>query len=152
MSPNVPRKFPERGRPAVALDGSESLDGRALFVLSALHWCLDWLPAVDVRMIDVVNEDVRLAADVFRWDHGIDLRVEENAEFLASADLYAAATFRSVDHLRLPEARRAGVRVLLTVEFPDDTALASSVLFRRPAAFDPRLFARELGAIVTPWL
>jgi hypothetical protein len=144
-----------RSRPVIALDGSESMQGRALFVLSALTWCLDWLPAVDLRLIDVTNEDVTLAAKVFMWEHGINVAIlspESDESPLSGADIYAAVTFRSASHLRIKEAASFGIPVLLAMQFPDTIWLSGSVLCRRPSAFDPRLFANDLGAIVKRWL
>lgn len=142
-------------RPLIALDGTESTEGRALFVISALYWCLDWLPAVDLRIIDVKNEDVSAAVQVLRWEHGVDLQVvdvPESESPLLHADLYAAAAFRSADHLRVAEAEEAGIPLLLTLQYPDEAWLSFPVLCRRDAAFNPRVFARELEAAVKPWL
>jgi hypothetical protein len=146
---------PGRSRPVIAIDGAESSEGRAIFVISALNWCIDWLPGVELKLIDVANEDVILAASVFFWQHGIHLAISpaDDAESsLAGADLYAAAAFRAPRHLRLEEAHDEGIPVLLAIQFPDPDWLSAPVLCRRPAAFDPRIFAEELGAIVKPWL
>jgi len=144
-----------RSRPVIALDGSESLQGRALFVLSALTWCLDWLPAVDLRLVDITNEDVSLAAKVFSWEHGINLALSSPTDVESSmtgVDLYAAVAFRSAYHLRIQEAASSGIPVLLAMQFPETAWLTAAILGRRPSAFDPRLFAADLGAIVKRWL
>lgn len=150
----VSRRNSRPPRPVIALDGTESQQGRALFLMSALHWCADWLPAVSVHLLDATDEDVLLAADALRWEHGVELHVSdgESQTVMEDVDLYAAAAFQSVDHLRLEEARRAGVPVFLTVQYPDGNALTAPVLYRHAAAFDPKRFAQELGAIVRPWL
>jgi hypothetical protein len=139
----------------VALDGTESAQGRALFTISALHWCLEWLPAVELRFIDITNEDVMLAAEVFRWEHGIEYCIHEPAAGnspLEGADLYVAALFSSAGHLRLREASRAGIHTFMAIQFPEPDWLSPAILCRRPAAFNPRVFASELGGIVTSWL
>jgi|SRR5450432_485533 hypothetical protein len=143
------------GRPTIALDGTETMEGRALFMLSALQWCTGWLPAVDLRMVDVTNEDVELAANVFSWEHGIpiDLRPPcEDDSMLEGVDLYAAAGFQSPGHLRLTESRHLGIPVLLAIQFPDPTWFSASIQLRRAAAFNPRVFAAELEQIVKTWL
>lgn len=155
MSSNTAQGSLAPERPLIALDGTESTEGRSLFVISALYWCLDWLPAVDLRMIDVKNEDVSAAVQVLRWEHGVDVQVVDMPKSespLLHADLYAAAAFRSADHVRVAEAEEAGIPLLLTLQYPDAAWLSSSVLCRREAAFDPRLFARELKTAVMPWL
>jgi hypothetical protein len=141
--------------PVLVIDGAESMEGRALFVISALAGCLDWLPSVTVRFADVIDENVVTALDVFRHDHGIQFDVRHPADRtspLRGADLYAAVAFRSAGHLRLGEAQSARIPTLLAIQFPEPEWVSPSVLLRRAAAFDPRRFAADLGAIVTPWL
>jgi hypothetical protein len=131
------------------------MEGRAFYLVSVLHWCLDWLPAVDLQMIDVSNEDVLIAVHALRWEHGIDIEIVDTSRSvsaLAHADLYAAAAFRSADHLRLAEAEKAGVPVLLTLQYPDEAWLSAAVLCRREAAFNPREYARELESAAKAWL
>lgn len=142
-------------RPVIAIDGTESIEGRSLFVISALNWCLDWLCEVELRLIDVADEDVILAAQVFLWEHGVRLAINPggDGEFpLTGAHLYAAAAFRGPRHLRLDEAKKEDIPVFLAIQFPDPDWLSAPLLCRRAAAFDPRIFAEQLGAIVKPWL
>jgi hypothetical protein len=144
-----------RTRPVIALDAAECSEGRALFTISALYWCTDWLPSVDLRFVDLTNEDVALAAEVFRWEHGIDYSIRKSGSGespLEGADLYAAVAFSSARHLRLHEAYRSGIPTLLAIQFPEPRWLSPAVLCRCPAAFDPRVFASELGGVVKPWL
>jgi hypothetical protein len=141
--------------PVIAVDGSESLSGRALFAISALSWCLEWLPRVHLRITDLTDENVALALDVFQFEHGINIDIRhanDRASPLLGADLYAAVAFRSGRHLRLAEARNAGIPTMLAIQFPQPEWFSASVLLRQPAAFDPRCFAADLGAIVKPWL
>jgi hypothetical protein len=143
-----------RNRPVIALDGTESVHGRALFAVSALYWCVDWLPEVEVRLIDALDDDVILAASILRAETGADLRIQPSfSKFstLAGADIYVAAAFRSGDHLRLAEARHWRIPVMLALQFPDPEYLSGSVL-RQRAAFDPKVFAEHLYTIVGPWL
>lgn len=144
----------DQRRPILILDGAESVQGRALHLVSALQFCLDWLPRVDARMIDVTSDDVELALTVFQWEHGINISISGPKEGtpLVGADLYAAACFRSGSHLRLDEAHRFGVPAFVAIQYPDTEWCCASVLLRRPAAFDPCVFAAELGSIIRPWL
>lgn len=155
MNPLLSPQSLRRNRPLIVLDGTESMEGRAFYLISALHWCLDWLPAVDLRMIDVSNEDVDLAVHALHWEHGIDIEivdVSRSASPFLDADLYAAAAFRSADHLRLADAAKAGIPVLLTLQYPDKEWLSAAALSRREAAFDPHVFAHELKLSVRSWL
>ncbi|HTC33305.1 MAG TPA: hypothetical protein VK724_08035 [Bryobacteraceae bacterium] len=145
---------PRSGRPVIVLDGTESVYGRALFAISALYWCAEWLANVEFRLIDVSDEDVLLAVAVLRADMGADLEVRPSSKDfspLGDADLYVAAAFRSAQHLRLSEAAYGKIPVLLAMQFPDAEYINGSVL-RQRAAFEPKLFAEELYAIVKPWL
>jgi hypothetical protein len=61
--------------PVIAFDGSESVSGRALLCLSALYHCSDRLHGVKLRLIDVAEADVRLAAEALHWDVGLTIDV-----------------------------------------------------------------------------
>ena len=140
--------------PVIALDGAESVEGRALFTISALYWCAPWLSRVEVRLIDVVNEDVALAASVFEADTGNKLEVYQpfgRQSPLRGSDLYAAAAFRSASHLRLAEAQLAKIPVVVALQFPEPLFLNSSI-FMQKAAFDPRIFAERLYTTVESWI
>ncbi len=146
-------------QPLIVFDGTESVNGRAFLAISALHWCVDWLPRARVRLIDVTDENVALAARAFHWDTGIALDLwkpppspEQAGASLAGASLYAGIAFRSAGHMRIDAARGQGIPVLLAVQFPDESWFSASTLLREDAAFDPRIFAAHLSAIITPWL
>lgn len=139
----------------IVIDGTESMEGRALLAIAALYWCTDWLSSVDLRLCDVVEEDVVLAAQNFEWDCGAPLTLHRPSSVkspIAEADLYAAIAFRNVDHLRLGEAEMVGVPALVAVQFPVQNCCRSSFLLRQSSAFDPRSFARDLHNVVKPWL
>jgi hypothetical protein len=140
--------------PVIALDGAESVEGRALFAISALYWSARWLSRVEVRLIDVVNEDVALAAAVFEADTGNKLAVYRPSwrrSPLEGSDLYAAAAFRSASHLRLAEAQLAEIPVVVALQFPEPRFLNSSI-FMQKAAFDPKVFAERLYTTVESWI
>jgi hypothetical protein len=136
------------------LDGAESEAGRALFAISALYWCARWLSRFEVRLIDVVNEDVALAAAVFEADTGNKLTVYRPSlrrSPLEKSDLYVAAAFRSASHLRLEEAQLANIPVIVAIQFPESGFLNSSI-FMQKAAFDPKIFAERLYTTVESWI
>jgi hypothetical protein len=139
--------------PVLALDGAESVQGRALFAISALYWCAPWLSRVEVRLIDVVNEDVALAAAVFEADTGNQLTVYRPSRRspLEGSDLYAAAAFRSASHLRLAEAQFAKIPAVVALQFPEPRFLNGSI-FMQKAAFDPKIFADRLYTTVESWI
>jgi hypothetical protein len=142
-------------RPVIVLDGCESIEGRALLTISALYWCAQWLPRVDVRFSDVMDEDVILAVNALRWDCGASValvRASSVRSPLLGADLYGGIAFRSVSHLRLAEAAAIGIPAVVAVQFPFEDEFRPNLLLRQLAAFDPRVFADELYAIVKPWI
>jgi len=140
--------------PVIAFDGAESVAGRALFAISALYWCALWLSRVEVRLIDVVNEDVALAAAVFEADTGKKLsiyRPSRGKSPLEGSDLYAATAFRSASHLRLAEAQSMKIPVIVALQFPEPSFL-NSLIFMQKAAFDPKIFAERLYTTVESWI
>jgi hypothetical protein len=147
--------IPQSNPPVVVIDGAESTEGRALFAVSALSLCTEWLPRVKIRFADVADENVVTALDVFTYQHRIhfDIRhASDRSSPLKGADVYAAVAFRSVAHLRLAEARSSRIPTMLAIRFPQPEWISPATLLRRPAAFDPARFAADLGAIVKPWL
>jgi len=156
MSLTLREDEPQRGgRPVIVLDGTESVNGRALLTGSALYFCADWLHRVDLRLSDVTEESVALAVEALRWDCGVSvtlLRPSVVRSPLFGADLYGGIAFRSVRHLRLREAAAAGIPALVAVQFPAEEEFCPGLLLRQRAAFDPREFAAELYQIVKPWL
>jgi hypothetical protein len=155
MPDQIQETIPRSERPLIALDGTESENGRGLFTLSALSYCTDWLPLVRLRMADVANENVVTAIDVFRFEHGIDIDVRHPADRsspLQDADLYGGVGYRSAAHMRISEAHRSGIPVLLAMQFPEPEWVSPVTVLRHDAAFDPAQFGSLLGAIVKPWI
>lgn len=128
----------------LTLDGTESVGGRALTLVSALYWCADSLRNAQVRFIDVKDRNVGLAIDALRWDTGLAVSAQPDGEGLAESSLYAGIAFRSAPHMRLAEAKHHGVKVLLAIQFPDMAWLSAPVLTLSEAAFDPRKYAEHL--------
>lgn len=144
-----------RRAPILVIDGSETIEGRAMAVLSALHHCRDWIGNVQLKMIDLTDEDVTLACDVLRWEDGLEIETHpplRSSEVLENADLYVAIAFRTCQHLRLEQASQCGIPALLAVQFPDPAWTTPSTVLRHRAAFDPREFATVLRQVVGPWL
>ena len=151
--------------PVIAIDGNESVSGRALLCLSALYHCSDRLHGVRLRLIDVDDADVRLAAEALHWDVGlaIDVRPANSAADeespLAGASLYAGIACGSARHMRLEEAERRHIPTMLAMQFPDEDEVCRGFRLKEDAAFDPRRFAtalveaaRRLEAPLDTWL
>jgi hypothetical protein len=135
--------------PVIAFDGNESTSGRALLCLSALYHCSDRLHGVGLRLIDVANPDVLLAAEALHWDVGlaVDVRPAGSAggkgSPLAGVSLYAGIACGSARHMRLDEAVRRHIPTMVAMQFPDEDEVCQHVL-QEDAAFDPQLFAEAL--------
>lgn len=142
----------------IVLDGAETLDGRALYLISALYFCHEWSKLVSFRLINVTDDNVSLAAEALSWDEGVAIDVWKQGDEkrrgspFADADLYVAVSFRSMVHMELEEAGRYQVPTVLAIQYPDLALLSPVVLLARKAAFDPRLLAAMIGRVVRPWL
>lgn len=135
--------------PVIAFDGNESASGRALLCLSALYHCSDRLHGVKLRLIDVADADVRLAAEALHWDGGlaVDVRPAESAgkgSPLAGVSLYAGIACGSARHMRLDEADRRHIPTMVAMQFPDEDEVCRGFELQEDAAFDPQLFAEAL--------
>lgn len=135
--------------PVIALDGNESASGRALLCISALYHCSDRLHGVKLRLIDVADADVRLAAEALHWDVGLalDVRPADNpgkGSPLSGVSLYAGIACGSARHLRLDEADRRHIPTMVALQFPGENEIPQSVALTENAAFDPKLFAEAL--------
>ncbi|WP_029008783.1 hypothetical protein [Azospirillum halopraeferens] len=144
-------------RPIVAFDGTESVTGRAMLTVSALHRCTDWLPLVRPRFIDVTDENVVLACQALRWELGVEIEVLPPSGMrahppLRGAHLYAGIAFRSAGHMRLVEAAALSVPVILAIQFPEEAWCSRSVILHEDAAFDPGIFATHLHDALRQWL
>lgn len=144
---------PDR-RPILAIDGTESINGRALLTLSALYWCEGWLSDIHLRVIDVADDNVLLACRALEWDLGttVEIRNTGTPASLAGADLYAGIGFCSADHMRLAEAEMLALPTLVALQFPDNRWCLPSILLREEEAFDPSKFADHLRKMVQTWL
>lgn len=140
-------------KPRVVFDGNEGPAGRALFCVSSLYFAQSWLPAVEIGFIDVDNADVSLALSVARWDLGIEIDERDSArsagpQALEGALVYAGVVFGSASGMRLDDAAVAGVAPVVAIQHPDAEWLSASTLLHQAFAFDPRAFARHVGAVV----
>jgi hypothetical protein len=135
-----------RGSRIVCLDGTEGLDGRALMLLSVCHLAARRLRSWSLRIIDVDDPDVELAAEALAFDTGLDVHVLGSTaaeDPLRGASLYVALTHRGIAHLRLEEAARAGIPVLAAAQSAECPGRSDML----PTAFghDTRAFADLLG-------
>lgn len=143
--------------PVIALDGNESITGRALLCLSALYHCADRLHHVGIRLIDVTDPNVLLAAEALHWDIGLQLdawpaeRARSDGSPLADVALYAGIACGSARHMRLEEARQLQIPTFLAMQFPEQEWLSPAIVLRQDAAFDPRKFAEGITRIVERW-
>lgn len=141
---------------SIAIDGTESAQGRALTAISALAFVGPWAEQVAFRIVDVADENVDLAVEALRWD--MQIAVETCAldpagrSPLEGVHLYAGICFSTSSHMRLKEAKALGVPVLLATQFPAPGPLSPSQVLAQQAGFDPRRFAARMGQIVLPWL
>lgn len=138
--------------PVLAFDGTESDCGRALLTISALTFARDWIAPFRVVFLGVVHPDVRIALQVLAYDTGIAAETPEGGGLPPGALLYGAIASGAADHVRLAEAAAAGVSVVLAIQFPQPRWATPSVLAHADAAFDPRRFARHVGAVATSLL
>lgn len=144
--------------PIIAFDGNESAAGRALFCLSALYHCTDSLHGLVVRLIDVADPDVLMAAEAFYWDTGIEIdvwpveRAAADGSPLVGVRFYAGIASGSASHMRLGEASWRQVPTLLALQYPDQEWLSASIVLRQNAAFDPRLFAEAVAGGIERWV
>lgn len=141
--------------PLLVIDGTESIVGRAMLGLSALHVAGAWLDRVQVRFIDIADEDLLLGLNALEWDRGITIErrfTGGSADDLAGARLYAAIAFRSANHLRLGQAQAAGIETLVALQFPDVDWSGSPSICNGAIAFDAVAFADKLGQTMAKWL
>lgn len=144
------RAMPDR-RAVLALDGTEGMEGRALFALSALAFAQDWSASVSIRLIDVADDSVLLAAEALSWDEGIAIETwcagdgTDRGSPLDGAVLYAGAAFRNARHMRLDEARRRGIPTVVAIQYPDPGEDIPLPPTEPDAAFDTRRFAALIG-------
>jgi hypothetical protein len=131
----------------LVFDGTESISGRALLTISSLYWA-PWAHSVRIRFIDVNSPDVLLALQALRWDLGLDVEVFDAPDGLMDATLYAGICFRSANQMRLGEARKRSIPIVLALQYPEAEWLSASVLIHEESAFDPKGFADHVGAVI----
>ncbi|WP_128560603.1 hypothetical protein [Methylobacterium crusticola] len=103
-----------------------------------------------IEFIDAADEAVAAAVAVLRWDTGLDVALVPPAatradpSFLQGALLYGAVRFSDTAGLRLPEARRLGVPVLVALQFPAGGMVDPVRLGLLRAAHDPAILGRQI--------
>lgn len=140
-------------KPRIVFDGQEGRFGRALFCVSSLYFAEPWASAVDIDFIDVDSPDVSLALKVARWDLGMAIGERSAAQSTGpwtfqGAIIYAGVAFSSASEMRLRDARTAGAAPVVMIQHPEAEWLSASALLHHRLAFDPKAFARHIGAMV----
>jgi tetratricopeptide (TPR) repeat protein len=134
-------------------DGTEDDDGRALFLISALHHAAQALGRTRVRFMNVSNDAVRAAIEVLAWDCGIEVEVLDAGcpvvEALQSAVGFAAVSFRESQRLLevCAQAEGAGLRCLVALQFPGSNPSATDLILSH-AAHDPAALAAHITDIL----
>jgi hypothetical protein len=135
--------------PRIVLDGCEDIEGRALLLVSALHFGAAALAGWKVSFVVQGDAVVCAALDALRWDTGLDvewLHSRQRAVVLPGARLFAAVCFRDSSHLNLADVARHGVPALVAIQFPDFERHGPEALALQRAAHDPRLLCAEILA------
>lgn len=136
---------------SVVCDGSESVEGRALLLISALHHAKDALTGVPIRFVNVSDRAVVSAIELLEWDFGLDVGMvalehgDSAVQALSGARLYAAIGFRDAKHLLGQEASRASVPSLIALQFPDMQTLDAHGTLMLAAAHDPAIYGGRLS-------
>lgn len=131
----------------IVCDGREDAEGRALFLISALHFCHAELRDAKVYFVDTDGESVRIAASALRWETGLDvvcLSLAQSSQVLAGARLFCSVVMRQRTFPRLEEAIASRVPVLIARQFPDREMMDSGDIRMLRAAHDPSILAERL--------
>lgn len=135
----------------IAFDGTETAQGRALSLISALYWCADALRDVEVRFIDVQSPDVELALHVLYFETGIRAYTQPHGDNFRTFSLYAGIAFQSAAHMRLDEAKQHGTPLFVAIQFPEPEWMNATTLSTSKAAFDPQCFGGHVERIIRGW-
>ena len=133
--------------PRIVLDGCEDIEGRALLLVSALHFGAAALAGWKVQFVVQGDAVVCAALDALRWDTGLDvewLHDRQRDTVLPGARLFAAVCFRDVSRLHLQDIARHGVPALVAIQFPDFERHGAGALALQRAAHDPELLCAEI--------
>lgn len=136
-------------------DGAEDEEGRALFLISALHQAAPELGRTRVRFLNVATDAVRTAIEVLSWDCGFEVEAIDPAQSkhaaLQPAAAFAAVGFRESPRLAVLRARAesAGLPCLVAVQFLGPDASASALMLSR-AAHDPAVLGAKIRELMYP--
>jgi hypothetical protein len=132
----------------LVIDGTDDLEGRGLFLLSALTFVVDALRDIPITILAGDDPVVRTAALCLRCDTSLRIEIadanDEPGTAMHGASLFAAVTFQSALSPYLPAALHAHVPILLAVQFPAEHVVTPSLMALVRAAHDPRV----LGATI----
>jgi hypothetical protein len=134
----------------LVVNGAEDVQGRALFIISALYHCIDFLKPYLVRFVGVRSGAVEIAAEVLGYDTGLNVEISGDSpgsnpqKVFRNAVLYAAVVFDDVSDLGLKQATAAGVPNLIAMQFPKLSDFTAERISRLASAHDPVIFAQSL--------
>jgi hypothetical protein len=105
----------------VVVDGTESDNGRALYVISALHGAASALLPARVWVLAPSSESVSVAAEALAWDTGLSvvcLPADPDFAIVKTADVILTASTWEPNWPFLTVAYRAGKNPITVVQFP----------------------------------
>lgn len=110
-----------RPRPLdIVVDGTENENGRALFVISALHLAAGALNPARIWVL-APCQPVSVAAEALAWDAHLNvtcLPADPDFEIVKSSDLVLTASSFEPNWPFLIVAYRAGIKAVSVVQFP----------------------------------
>lgn len=132
---------------ALVCDGREDAEGRALFLISALHVCHEALRDVEVRFVDVEADAVKIAIETLHWETGLTLtQVPPDAaiDFWVGAAVFCSVVLQECCSRYLKGALARGIPLLVARQFPVKGNTCASDLAMVRAAHDPAIYAEHL--------
>ena len=138
----------------IVIHGREDLQGRALFVTSALHRCVSCLHGRKIRYVGVQSLNVEIAAQVLAFDHSLDVEVSsvdpeaDPKEAFRDAALYVAVVFNDASGVGHLKASALGVSTFVAVQFPKVESLSVEIACNLSAAHDTSILATRVSELL----
>lgn len=106
----------------IMVDGLEDQNGRALFLISALHLAAETLAPSKLRIVNPSSRSVTIGAEALAWDTGLEVEVlsESDAELRAMESAHMALTVATWEPNWpfIAAAYKAGLETIAAVQFP----------------------------------
>lgn len=136
-------------RRAVVVHGREDHESRALFIVSALYHCVDVLEGRPVRFVNVDDVAVKMAAQVFAFDTGLETEIVPDTEShletaFKDAALFVAVALRHCQSIPVNLAQIHQVPSLLVAQFPSLEQMTPGSIVALGSAHSHRRFAALL--------